>query len=462
MFVRKSDSYKSLCIRNLKRVIGILAGLLIFAAIVEALDYMYVNENSWTRILWHNFYEDKGKIDNVYIGSSHVFCDIDTAQLDEINGQYNFNLSTSGQRLNGSYYLLKEADRNNSLSHVYLELYYAVNTTENFNAKLDPIDTELHWNWNNTDNMEFSLNKLEYMFSIAGPDKYANIILPFSRYLSKLDDWDAIKQRIGNKQSEDYRAYRHYEQYDDGSYCEYLKQGYSYSTRVGEDKIRLLEQGRILEENPLGEKSEKYLRKIIKYCQKRNIPITLFVSPIDELQLISIGNYDNYINQINGIAQEYGIEFYDFNLAKEEFLSIQSKEYFRDDGHLNNAGAAVFTPFFGKVLLGDSAENKEYFYNSYAEKLQAAAPNIYGLYYRSSKTGKNESEHTNTMWIASNRNEGMEYKIVLSPDEGEEYMVQDFMENKEFTVSADEHGKCSIMFRMKERPDDVQILEIDY
>lgn len=53
-----------------------------------------------------------------------------------------------------------------------------------------------------------------------------------------------------------------------------------------------------MNENPIGETSEKYLRKTIEYCLKREIPITLFISHIYELQLISAGNYDNYINQV--------------------------------------------------------------------------------------------------------------------------------------------------------------------
>lgn len=91
--------------------------MVIFYMVSAALDYIYVSDSAWERILWHNFYKDDGKIDNIYLGSSHVYCDINPMQLDDMNGQFNFNLSSGAQRLNGSYYLLKEADKNNSLSH---------------------------------------------------------------------------------------------------------------------------------------------------------------------------------------------------------------------------------------------------------------------------------------------------------------------------------------------------------
>ncbi|MBD5520921.1 MAG: hypothetical protein HDR03_06795 [Lachnospiraceae bacterium] len=424
---------------------------------------MYVSENEWARFIWHCFYENNGKIDNVIIGSSHVFCDINPTQLDEINGQYNFNLSASALRMNGAYYLMKEADRNNSLSHVYLELYYPMITKDVFNSNVDPINIDYHWNWNNTDNMRFSLNKIEYMLDIAGPDKYVNICFPFSRYLAKLDMWDSVRQRIKKKQDSDYIAYKHYENHEDGSYIEYVKQGYSYNTKKFGNKVRLKEQTCILEENPMGEVSEKYLRKIIEYCQKKDIPIILFVSPIDELQLMSVVNYDNFLVQINNIADEYDVEFYDFNLAKEEYLSIQKGEYFRDEGHLNDSGATIFTAFFGEVMSRCAAENEKCFYNSYEEKLQDKSPAVYGLYYREYKSEESaQGEKYRKIWIASNRNEGMEYKVVMAPDEGEQYLVQDFTENKEFTIDADEHGMCTIMSRMTADPENMQSLEIQY
>ena len=458
MNIKNYDLYR----KYLKRIMCFLGAVIIFCGISELLNYMYDRENEWARIMWHYFYEDKGKIDNVIIGSSHVFCDIKPEKLDEINGQYNFNLSASALRLNGSYYLLKEADRNNSLSNVYLELYYPMNTKID-SSNLDPIYTENHWNWNNTDNMRLSVNKIEYMLDIAGPDKYVKICLPFSRYLSKLDRWDYISQIINKKQSSDYIEYKHYENDDDGSYVEYVKQGYSYNTRTYGDKVRLKEQTRVLEESPMGEISEKYLRKIIEYCQKKDLHITLFVSPIDELQLISVVNYDNFIVQVNNIADEYDVEFYDFNLAKEEYLSIQRGEYFRDEGHLNDSGATIFTAFFGEVMSRGAAENEKYFYNSYAEKLQDKSPEIYGLYYREYKSEESDQgEKYKTIWIASNWNEGVEYKVVMAPDEGEQYLIQDFTENKEFTIDADEHGVCTIVSRMTADPENIQSLDIPY
>ena len=66
------------------------------------------------------------------------------------------------------------------------------------------------------------------------------------------------------------------------------------------------------------------------------------------------------------------------------------------------------------------------------------------------------------MWIASNRDSEVEYRITLTPKEGEPYMVQNFDTNKEFTVSRGEEGICTITARMKGSSEEIQTMEINY
>lgn len=439
------------------RIAGILAAFLIFIGIVHVLNYLYVDTNGTLgyRIVWHQFYEARGKIDNIYLGSSHVFQDINPMLLDELNGQYNFDLSTPEQVLSGSYFLLKEADRTNTLSNVYLELFVVGSGTD------EPIENQYFYarNWGNTDYMEISPIKFEYALSIAGPEIYTDIFLPFSRYRDKLDDWDYIEQVTEAKQSDDYLSYRQHLGGDD-EYNERLGQGYVYSTFVFKDSQRSGTYSK-MPENAMGEKSEQYLRKIIRYCQDRDIGITLFVSPLDGLALTSVENYDNRVKYIRRIAEEYDIPFYDFNLAKEEYLQLNKSEYFCDSAHLNHEGADVFTPFFHEVVSASVSENAEKFYDTYAEKQKNSAPAVYGIIRMNTEFVQGEDTYIGYQ-IASNKDSGIEYRIIITPDEGEQYMVQDFTENKDFGIRAGEHGICTVVSRVKDAPDEVQTLEIDY
>lgn len=90
-----------------KRMFKVCVAFFLFHIVIIAFNYIYVNGEPWYRILWHNYYNDEGRIDKVYIGSSHVYCDINPSLLDAVDEGYHFNLSTPGQCLNGSYHLLK-------------------------------------------------------------------------------------------------------------------------------------------------------------------------------------------------------------------------------------------------------------------------------------------------------------------------------------------------------------------
>lgn len=450
-----SDVFKALWLQDgwfvyVKRTCKICVAVFLCIKMISIFNYIYVDGEPWYRILWHHYYEDEGRIDQICLGSSHVYCDINPSLLDAVDGAYHFNMASPEQQLNGSYYLLKEAVQGNRISHVYLELYYIISSKENFNGDIDPIcDTAKYsYNWQNTDFMKLSWNRFAYMRAIGGMENYPEIFLPFSRYRSKLEDWDYVRQTIEKKKDLSYKAYEYRYDYEDGNgYYKYCGQGYLYSTRELLEEQRLFRQSVILGENPLGEMSEGYIRKIISFCKKESVPITLFISPIDDLQLLSTEGYDHYISQIRRIAEEYRVDFYDFNLAKEDFLPVRDGKYFQDVGHLNSVGADLYTPFFYKVVLGEEENNKKYFYASYKEKLEATAPAIYGLYYRDMPATEESPQSSRRYVIASNRMEGMEYSVSVKPNEGEEYMVQKFGLEKSFVLPVEQRGVCTVTCR---------------
>ena len=64
----------------------------VFAAVVimitVVMDYLYVDDtDEFARAMLHELYGEQENIDRLYVGSSHVFCDIDPFVLDEINGE---------------------------------------------------------------------------------------------------------------------------------------------------------------------------------------------------------------------------------------------------------------------------------------------------------------------------------------------------------------------------------------
>lgn len=433
--------------RKIKRIVQVLAGFFIFYGIAATLNFLYMAEGDSRieRDVWNDFYKNQGKISYLYLGSSHVYCDINPFMLDERNGQFNFDLATPGQLMDGTYYLLREADRENNLSNVYIELYYYVNVKENFNHREEPVKQYSFRNWTILDDMKFSYNKFDYFRQSTQLEQWPDAILGFVRYRSKISDWGYIRNNVIQKCDPE-RKYK----------SEDFSRGYVPRNGVYQEQERLFMQEHILGEEPMAKTSEEYLRKAITYCQQREIPVTLFISPIYELQLISTEDYDNYVDQVRQIAEEYQVDFYDFNLVKEEYLPIQQMKYFSDVGHLNEVGSNLFTDFFWQVVSGNTSHNQKYFYDSYEQKLHKQKPMVYGLYYRISE------DNIRNIWIASNKGTEMEYRITCRPNEGEQYTVQDFHVNKEFTLDMGEQGTCVITYRIFNMPDTEQTIEIVY
>ena len=433
--------------KYVKRIVKITVCIILFWGLICWMNFLFCDFNidRWGRILWYNYYTETDNIDNLFLGSSHVYHGINPFLSDELNGGNNFNLASNSQRLNGTYYLLREANEDHHLSHVYLDLYYGVST--GLDADFKQRDN-LAAGWRNTDFMKFSINKIEYMLTMCEIENYPETFIPFLRYRRKLFDAEYVKNQIEYKSEEDYKQYKYSDMTDSNDVIEYRDKGFCYIEEELQQKDLRWGPDKILNENSFTEDAEYYLRKIIEYCQNEDIDLTLFSAPMYELQLISVENYDIYVKQIRQIAAEYGLSYYDFNLCGEEYFPIQKIEYFRDPGHLNSRGADLFTSFFWKVM---EEESMDYFYDTYGEKLENSKEAVYGLICTA------EDDMVNYR-IASNRESEMEYRVVALPEK----QIQDFSENKEFTLRADVHGIFRIEARKTGEDEILSSLEIAY
>ena len=280
-------------------------------------------------------------------------------------------------------------------------------------------------------------------------------VFPFVRYREKLFDGEYIKETIATKKSDDYKNYIYkYEETDaDGTVYtkEYCPKGY-LSDNGGKlcDSEKLYNRVRNLSDYGMGAESRKWLGKIISLCQKKGVEITLFTAPMYDLQLISTGDYDRYVKELRAVADEYGIEYYDFNLIKNEYLDIKHGEYFMNMGHLNSVGAEQFTKAFWETAGENTDDSRlshdDRFYNTYSDKLAAEPSEIFGLYYfytepdgtmdaKGAPVYKSREYH-----VAANRDDV--YDITVTTSDGE---IISFENVNSFTLPADSHGSIEVV-----------------
>ncbi len=469
--------------RAVKVIIEIAFGACILLLACKGLNYLYVDYDAWHSILFNSYY-DQENIDNLFLGSSHVYCDVDPAILDGINGQNNFNLATPLQRWDDTYYLLRESLDRYDVKNVYIECHFWVNTEHEA-----WIDKETGYRtddwirspgsfsrpWLITYEMKPSVNSLMMLLKSADADHMMEIIFPFVRFRMNAFNWEQIRKNIDEKKSPEAKdhTYRSEGEDADGStmYVEYRDKGgyYSGNSRFL-DREKIYHDERDFTVQGIGKISREYMKKTIRLCKDKGVNIKLYVSPMYDLQLISSDDYDRYVGELRALADECGVELYDFNLIKKEYLDIKDGDLFMDVSHLNGDGAGLFTPVLWSVLNGSKEENADKFYDSYKERQKADDPEIFGLYYKDINPGEEVNYDgspiytTRNYTIASNRDD-MEYRVVRTIKDGddstedEQECLQEWDKNRSFDIPIDQHG----VFTVEGRSNGQELkIEIDY
>lgn len=408
--------------------------------ITEKLNFLYVQPDEWSRAVMYHFYNSEKPIENIFLGSSHTHCDVKPSFFDRMTGEEHYNLSTGSQSFSQSYLLLQEANKRYNIKKVYLEMYYYIHV-KGINNYYEIEDHLRVWDYVKNSNIKYD--------SIKEQEPKAELIeiyLPFTRFRNYLFDEEYIKSQVDLKRSSDYINYLYKGKWEKGFWSTDLTMevsdlSYSDSTIIGE--------------SPLLDEAREYLIKIIEYCKEEGIELVLFSSPIQELQIYSTENYDNYVKEIRNIAEIHGLSYYDFNLCKSEYLPIGELLYFSDMDHLNSCGAEIFTKVLYDVIIN---EKIDYFYESFEEKMRKSEATVYGL------LAKEKNENGDIMYtIVSNREKECEYRIEFIPVErvAECKVIQEYDMNKEFVFSSEVDGKFLVSARFVGEMEPFMELEIE-
>ena len=115
------------------------------------------------------YYAQADAVDTVFVGSSHSYRSFDSDTIDPILGSHSFNLGTSQQQPDGSYWLIREAAANSPLKTVYLEMFYTgYNESASANIPLACYLLADHMDWR-------SPNRYAYLSEMGGLAAYADL-----------------------------------------------------------------------------------------------------------------------------------------------------------------------------------------------------------------------------------------------------------------------------------------------
>ena len=261
--------------------------------------------------------QPEDSLDVVFLGSSHVHCDINTALLWKEYGIASYDYSAAEQPLWITYYYIKELLKTQSPRVLVLDTYAPVRYKD---------DYQYRWLNDNLCGVKMSYYKFNMLEAACEKDEWKNYFPSFANYHTRfrelgMKDIEALLETSAKRAS--FKGFTPY-----------------YSTAVQERPENIVASG-----DGITPKSEEYLRKIIKLCLEENIELVLIATPYCYSSEDLRGFED-----ISELAEEGGIAFVDFNRCIDE-MSIDYATDFYDWSHLNFDGSCKFTSYLADTVL---------------------------------------------------------------------------------------------------------------
>lgn len=313
----------------------LLAVVLLTGLAVKACNYLLVDDTeSYTRLTLHELYETEENIDTLFLGSSHCFRAYNPQLYEELTGRTAFNLGSSSQNYDTSYYLLREAAKRHELETVYLDMHYKFLFVDK--PGRDLVQANII-----SDYMKPSLNKLEFLTATSEAKDYTNRFLPFRRDWQKLADIPYLREIWNKKQADSYKSYEPVVREQEY----YAGKGFVFSTEeLDAEAITWWDNFTDISEDMNSQVTYtlSYIGKIAEFCEEKGIQLVFVTAPSYSRYLEEVGPYEQAYEYVAELAEKYRVPYVDFNLYEEGALTREA-DSFLDVDHLNAKGAEAVT-----------------------------------------------------------------------------------------------------------------------
>ena len=436
-----------------KNILSVAAAVALFLLCGKCLQYLLIDDTqSYTRVMMHQLYHAEQNIDTLFVGSSHVYRSLVPEIADQSFGSYTFNAGTSTQKMDGSFALIREAASCNHLRQVYLELYYGVAEEASLSER-----SEMRSTYIISDYMQPSLRKLQYLAEASPKEYLINSFIPARRNWTGLFDPSEIISLIRKKNTD---AYRNHEWTAPESTDEfYIDRGFVGNEGSAEEDPLWFSTAYgniVIPEDPVTDHLWfRSLKRIVDFCRRRNIELVFFIAPEQEADIAGKENYQQYHDFVCGIAEDFGVPFYDFNLCRPAFFDANDRSLFKDGDHLNTRGAEVFTQLAGDFFSG-RIDEKDLFYGSVEEKLADSHIPFYGI-----AGPENDVEENRKHCRIISGCPDAQFQVTAVSSDGIESTLLDYSAERSFSLPADSSGTLFISWRFPGQGD-VVTAEVDY
>ena len=289
-------------------------------------------------VIWLNLHELKedGPYDYLFVGTSHGQYGISPQVVDQVTGRNSFNLCMANEYPVDTYYLIKEACRQQKPKKIIYELdpsYWI--TDQNMGTVAGMFYKEMPW----------SMNKLQYLGDKIIKLDYRQTIFPWSYYKNLLPQ---APQTIRKKLSAEYRQY-------DPAILDIPGGHYGGDGFIYQDKVEGAEKGTFnnvpWNEEQLRPEAEEYFEKILYYCKKENIELEVITLPVPaETYANTTESYQQSDRYFTELMQQYRIPYHNFIFDSALAFDRSIDNYWDYDGHMYGDAAEQFSLELGNYL----------------------------------------------------------------------------------------------------------------
>ena len=301
---------------------AVLGGVLALGALVRP---KWRDDEQWepaTDIMTGFYAEPQASLDVLYLGSSHVFCDINPLSVYETGALTGYDLAGGMQRNWTAYYYLREALKTQSPALVVLDSAMLFEDSPNEEAR----------NRKALDYMRPSANKWEAVRASMDPaagETFLSYVFPLLRFHDRAlelepEDFLWFFQDRHNP----FHGYR-FAYMDKVTAVTPLE----YTPEAASDAVLWARDSRALD----------YLERLLALCRENGIRLLLITAPVAE-------NWDAARSgALAAFARENGADYADFAPRTAE-LGLDPASDFYDGAHLNIWGAEKFSRWLGVWL----------------------------------------------------------------------------------------------------------------
>lgn len=286
------------------------------------------------------------------------------------------------------------------------------------------------------------MRKVKYLLDASTSEHYANSMLVARRNWDKILAPNEVLNLLKKKLTKAYINYGY--QYLGDEHEWYEGKGYvATDTKVENWNFFEKMNWASRDVSQISESWKSSLKEIIAFCDREGIALTLVSAPMSNYLLTCAGNYDDFINKVRELISGTGVEYYDFNLCREEYFPSKS-ELYMDNNHINRDGVEIYCKSLAQLINGEVGES-EMFYDSYSAKLADISEEIYGIKYSEHSTG--DGKTTMQCTVITNA-PNAELEVTVWENDGTLILRRDYSVERSFTIPEITEGKCHVRLKL--------------